>query len=612
MFPSIQALGQFGDIFKHVAVRLKLAYETRNYPQYAALFNDSMGLYHKLESARPDAAAKAGISDFMGVLLSTFVGEKFQLEAYDAARFIDFNPMIANLLAASKHETADRWLDQLLDADGQIAEPFEHNFLKVLVLLSSRIRRRVNFDILHEGDREAVALWWSAYTRGVSNTAEDYINENLTRCFRWGPPPAFPQDTRVTNAAFLASYKDLPGSRKLKQRVNEHIQKRWPQLEVTNNPDPKRIAVITNSWQNRHVIYRTMGPLVKALHGQYRMDLFQGQPHDPDKQDTTIFENVYELSTDKKDPLQNLGPLLNNQYGAVMYVDIGMSNLSVILSNQRFAPIQMALMGHPVSTFGGKIDYFISGDLGENLNMAEVNYSERLVLLPGLGIQATQPAYELQRPKRDETIVINACWSGAKFNRPMLEAVRDAMDNAKRKSRVHFFPNDGINRYFGFSAFENSTKSIMGDRAVIMETAGGRPAYMHRLERGDFGIDSYPFCGFNTIFDLLHVQNPVVTFQGGQWHNRASSAIIDVMGMGELITTNYDTYRDLITRMIDDDDFRTKMVARIKQDVLRDAFYTDTTEQVAFKTAVQYLIEQQPNPNTISPIYIRGASPCHI
>src|SRR2546429_306824 len=78
----------------------------------------------------------------------------------------------------------------------------------------------------------------------------------------------------------------------------------------------------------------------------------------------------------------------------VYYPDIGMTPQSILLANLRLAPIQIMSLGHPVSTWGSEIDYFISGADVEPPNYPERNYSERLVLLPGCGGVYNRPLYE--------------------------------------------------------------------------------------------------------------------------------------------------------------------------------------------------------------------------
>ena len=102
--------------------------------------------------------------------------------------------------------------------------------------------------------------------------------------------------------------------------------------------------------------------------------------------DTSLFQQVIKIKMQGR--TMELGPILGGEFNVVFYTDIGMDLESKYLSNLRIAPIQIAGYGHPVSTFGSTVDYFLAGAAVENQN-AKQHYSERIVLIEGLGIHPT-------------------------------------------------------------------------------------------------------------------------------------------------------------------------------------------------------------------------------
>ena len=86
-------------------------------------------------------------------------------------------------------------------------------------------------------------------------------------------------------------------------------------------------------------------------------------------------------------------PLADNEFALVYFPDIGMTKFSICLANLRVAPIQVAGVGHSVSTFGADIDYYMSGADVETPDRPERFFSERLVLLPGCGSVNELPTY---------------------------------------------------------------------------------------------------------------------------------------------------------------------------------------------------------------------------
>jgi len=54
----------------------------------------------------------------------------------------------------------------------------------------------------------------------------------------------------------------------------------------------------------------------------------------------------------------DLGPIVENDFAAAFFADIGMNVPTMILANHRIAPIQIMGNGHPVSTFGSQTSDF--------------------------------------------------------------------------------------------------------------------------------------------------------------------------------------------------------------------------------------------------------------
>ncbi len=75
----------------------------------------------------------------------------------------------------------------------------------------------------------------------------------------------------------------------------------------------------------------------------------------------------------------------------LVYLELGMHSVSFALAALRLAPVQCAAWGHPTTTGHPTIDYYLSAAAMEPPDAA-AHYSERLVLLPGIGTQYSPPA----------------------------------------------------------------------------------------------------------------------------------------------------------------------------------------------------------------------------
>jgi predicted O-linked N-acetylglucosamine transferase (SPINDLY family) len=252
------------------------------------------------------------------------------------------------------------------------------------------------------------------------------------------------------------------------------------------------------------------------------------------------------------------------------------------------APIMATGYGHPVSTFGSRVDYFIGGLDSEIPELATINYSERLVLIPGIGAHPVFPNYKRKIPQPQE-FIINCCWTAPKINYPMLMALREIKQRASRPVKFQFFPSWTISRYQSSIPFLRSIDTFFeGSSTVYFDTPYQQ--YLEYLENGRFTLDSYPFGGYNTIVDSLFVGCPVVTLEGTRFFNRASSALMRKVNLSQLITTCRADYINKALELIDNPQGLQSLRDAVTAIDMK-ALLVDTEEPMYFANAVDYLIQ---------------------
>ena len=60
--------------------------------------------------------------------------------------------------------------------------------------------------------------------------------------------------------------------------------------------------------------------------------------------------------------------------------------------------MQVTSYGHSVSTHGAEVDYFVAGEDAEDIKNVASHYSERVVLIPGIGIRTGLAGLPMERP----------------------------------------------------------------------------------------------------------------------------------------------------------------------------------------------------------------------
>lgn len=352
------------------------------------------------------------INIFVKNFLYLFSQPDYILSDQYVRRFIQKNAVISNLVAISSFRNTDTYLT--------ILKYQSRNFAKLLTLYSARNTVRIDRKSIFNSDQKLACLWYShffeIYPAGLANPL---VYANLKEQLKY-------EDERLTDFYVLedvylgSTYIDPILDRQIKQKMNQSIKIWLSQTAppITQEPRLNKIAIITGKWFSQHVVYRTMSQFVQSLAEDYELTLIH-------LGDVTTELAIHDFANIKyvqfKQGQLNWTEIQDNQFMAVYYPDIGMNPESILLSNLRLAPIQIASVGHPISTWGSEIDYFMSGAGVELPEKAEENYSERLVLVPGLGVVYNPIEYELQHlPKDDARLIINCSWSAQKVNYPLI------------------------------------------------------------------------------------------------------------------------------------------------------------------------------------------------
>jgi predicted O-linked N-acetylglucosamine transferase (SPINDLY family) len=529
-----------------------------------------------------NAESQFFIDTFVKTFLFLFTQPDYVLADRHLEQFVSLNVTISNLAAISAFKNTDAFLEHLA------IQP--NNFVKVLTLYSARNEKRFDYKDLFDTHPQLASLWYScfvqAYYPALANPA---ATEGLRAHLQY-----WDQRLSLANLQeiyFGVTYIDPAQEKAVKQRLNEVVRS-MPlvrEANIQNKPRKKQIAVASAFWFPGHSVHRILCETVAALTPDYELTLVHlGPPRD--NEDVGPFQRTLSARVENNE-LYFQG-LRQNQFEMVFFPDVGMSLESILLANMRLAPIQVCGLGHSVSTFGAEIDYYISGTDVECKDLAEENYSERLVLLPGLGCVHAHPTYELRHPaKTTSQFVVDCPWYAQKVNHDFLDLLREIVDQAGKDVLLRIFQGCLVQRCGNsFLPFVRDVERRLGKQHVEVVPDKSYEEYMTLMEEGDICIDSWHFGGCNTIADALYLRKPTVTYEGTRWYNRIGSATLRAVGMEELIATNHDEYRSLVLRLIDDDAYRMGLEERLCG-VDLGATVFDRDGGAAFKRAVDFLIE---------------------
>lgn len=532
--------------------------------------------YHTL-----DGQGRRFVNAFAKLFLTLFTEPDYAPGRKHLFEFVRFNPTISNVVALSSFRTTEPFLEQL---GGGPAD-----FGKLLALCSARNSAALDRKSFFDADPVLACAWYSAYAELYrTGLLDPVIWNNLRDHFAF-------EDDRLdvrrlpTISYFASTYVGDGRDRVVRTALNRSFQKAAGALRVANVPDRRKIAVVTGNWSPVHSAYRITKAFVEALEGYHLTLVTFGTRRDLDP---SLFQKVMLLPVDGEGVV-DVRPLLDNDFMVAYYPDVGLTPQSMLLTNLRLAPVQIASLGHSVSTWGAKIDYFISGALVEPATNPERNYSERLVLLPGCGAVHESPNYTPSgRRKQCDEFVLNGSWNAQKLNHPFGQVLAELIKRLTKPVRLRLFVGASLNRQNDYLPFLRDLRGLLGPANVEIVRELPYREYMSLLEEGDLGIDSYPFGGCNTVADSLYLRKPIVCREGDVWYNRIGPAMLRMVGLPELIASTGEEFVEIALRLIHDDEFRAGLQQRLDRADLAATIF-NRSEARSFRRAVDYLVENR-------------------
>jgi protein O-GlcNAc transferase len=228
------------------------------------------------------------------------------------------------------------------------------------------------------------------------------------------------------------------------------------------------------------------------------------------------------------------------QLDVLIYPQLGMDERDATLAALRLAPVQCAAWGHPVTTGSAAIDYYFSCDGMEPPDAAS-HYSERLLLLPGLGTAYARPA--VRAATRGEFglpdgVPLYVCPQSLFKIHPDNDELFGDVLSTDLRGRLIFCAEplqpatirfqDRIRRAL-------QQRGIDFARRVIWQPMRPVPEFRAMLSVCDVMLDTLHWSGGNTSLDALAAGLPIVTQPGLFLRGRQSAAMLRTIGLPQLV-----------------------------------------------------------------------------
>jgi hypothetical protein len=526
------------------------------------------------------AETREMVNSFVENFLYFFCHPGFTITPQRIEQYLSRHPLIANIVAMSDFKTTTPWVLQLSRR--------KESYFKLLILYNVKTEIDINPTVFFNINSFFGSEWWTYFWLSAPAFCTREAHERIRRHLKDLDDRFVIFGANARASYFPVTYVAPESEKVIKARLNRLAAEAFAKVSIRNRPDRKKIALASGRWY-RSAVYSSLAPLVNSLKGHYAITLI----HYGDEK-KVMDQDLFEKTTciQMKNSQMDLAALQDNEFSAVIYPDIGMNSESIYLSNIRIAPVQIMMYGHPASTWGSAIDYFIGGQKVEDLAHAQDNYGERLVVIPGMGVYPVYPDEFTPPPGpvSDDPLIINCGWTAQKVTYPLLCALQDILARARRKIVFQLFPGGAVVARNGFIPFAKDVFSMISGENIHISKNLPRQDYLAKLCEGTFSLDSYPFGGFNTVIDALYCKKPIVVWETGRAYSRFGSATLELTGMRELIARSREEYVEKTVRMINDDGFRREMIEKVAAIDLKAAFAKHENPEY-FRKAVDFLIE---------------------
>lgn len=251
----------------------------------------------------------------------------------------------------------------------------------------------------------------------------------------------------------------------------------------------------------------------------------------------------------------------------LLYPDIGMEPLSYFLAFSRLAPVQCAMLGHPVTTGIRNVDYFLSSAWFEAPG-AEAHYTERLVALDALPVYIERPALPRQPRTRGELGLpedrtLYACPMMLHKFHPDFDAAMAGILQADPRAEIVLFRDARHpRRHEGLAARFAAAHGELAGRLRFLPWASFEDL-VGIVRAADVVIDTFHFGAGTTAFIVFAAGRPLVTLPGEYVRGRPTLGCLRKMGVQDCVARDPAHYIELAVRFANDRALREAVGERI-------------------------------------------------
>lgn len=276
----------------------------------------------------------------------------------------------------------------------------------------------------------------------------------------------------------------------------------------------------------------------------------------------------------------------------LVYPEIGMDAPTMQMAGLRLAPVQCVAWGHPVTTGLPTIDYFLSSELMEGEN-AQEHYSEKLILLPNIGVAYPKPYIPPVIKTRsnyglnDDDVIYLCCQAPFKYL-PQYDFILAEIASRIPQAKFVFLRGTvlkpRLQRAFAAVGLNSEDYCI---HLHIPE----RLDYLMINLLSDVYLDTFTWSGGNTSLEAIACNIPIVTCPGEFMRGRHTDSFLKLLGVTDTIAKNEAEYIEIAVKLGLDTAWRKSIVERMSQN--QDRVFDDKACVTGLEVFYKQVVEEK-------------------
>lgn len=575
----------YEDAAKHLSALLKDL--DGNYGQFGAGFQAISP--RTITSVHYDEHVLARVCAAVGSLFadpSFFINEEWQNQ------FITWHRWMSTLFAASSFRNADHLLRAINQAKNPEHFEFATNELHkfcMLYLPDSEIP--INLDGLWAVNKKlAVSLCMALLSPRFLGTEAAHAKREVI--LEWLPAKLMEYENLfdlpfgILHDVYMhCSYADRADKHEIKRTINQLIRKQLlsrgyadraeKNVFASQRPSAEKpVIVILLEWfSSSHSVFRTHSETLRGLKKNFRT-IALGMPGRVDDAGKDVFSEYYDVPSEGTsifDQLNFVASMVDKYKPEIFFCPaVGMFLLTIFAANLRFAPIQMAALGHGASTMSPCMDYFV---LEKDFLGDPACFSEEVLQMPidGMPFVPSSARQDLTPVLREAPVVVRVAVAATpmKYNPQFLMACQKIKNKSKVPVEFHFLA--GMSQGFIYMQLNNLIQRCLPGAVVHRHL--NYPEYMQVVNQCDLFINPFPYGNMNGIADMADQGLVGVCKTGPDVHEHIDEGLFRRLNFPAwLIADTVQDYVDASVRLIEDHalrlELRRALIESRKTDVL--------------------------------------------